>query len=350
MNRRAIAVLVVLVGFLAWPLRCYAPLVYRAGEGWVYETPGGGGGWQRGRAEDQYNVARQAYDSRRFKLATKAARRTVARWPRSDFAAQAQFLLGLCYEARKWDEKAFKEFQKAIERYPKSAKYDETLDRQFAIAKRFLNGQWFKLWGVIPFFPSMEKTADMLAKIVRNGPYSKVGPDAQMAIGTAREKQKDYALAVKAYERAADTYHDDPKLAAEAVYRAAKAHEKQAKTADYDQSAAGQAIATYTDFIALYPNDPRVGEAQKTILTLRTEQARGAYRIAQFYDKKRRWDGARVYYNEVVSKDPNSEYAALARKRLELLRRVKPATPPAASAPVPATPATPAAPEVPAKP
>ncbi len=327
MNRRAIVLLLVLVGAFAWPRECFAPLVYRAGEGWVYEAPGGGASWHRGRAEDQYNVARQAFDNRQFRLATKAARRTVARWPRSDYAALAQYLLGQCYEARHWDEKAFKEYQKAVEKFPKSQQYEAILERQFDIAKRFLGGQWFKLWGLIPFFPSMEKTADMLAKIVRNGPYSKVGPDAQMAIGTAREKQKDYFLAVKAYEKAADTYHDDPKIASEALYRAAKAYEKQAKTAEYDQGAAGQAIATYTDFIALYPSDPRVAEAQQTILTLRTEQARGAYRIAQFYDKKRRWDGARVYYNEVVSKDPNSEYAAAARKRLELLRRVKPAKP-----------------------
>jgi outer membrane protein assembly factor BamD (BamD/ComL family) len=330
MNRRVLLVALVLAGCVAWPMRCFAPLVYRAGEGWTYESPGGGASWHRGRAEDQYNVAKQAYDTRRFRLATKAARRTVSRWPRSDFAAQAQYLLGLCYEARKWDEKAFKEYQKAVEKYPKSTEYDSVLERQFAIAKRFLGGQWFKLWGVIPFFPSMEKTAEMLAKIVRNGPYSKVGPEAQMAIGTAREKQKDYYLAVKAYEKAADTYHDTPEIASEALYRAAKAYEKQAKTAEYDQGAAGQAIAAYTDFIALYPDDPRVDEAQKTILALRTEQARGAFSIAQFYDRKRRWDGARVYYNEVVSKDPDSEYAAAARKRLELLRRVRtpaPATP-----------------------
>lgn len=330
MNRRALLFLVMLVGLFAWPLRCYAPLVYRAGEGWTYESPGSGGGWQRGRAEDQYGVAKEAYAARRFRLATKAARRTVVRWPRSDFAPSAQYLIGLCYEARRWDEKAFKEYQKAIERYPKSQEYENIIEHQFAIAQRFLGGQWFKLWGVIPFFPSMDKTADMLAKIVRNGPYSDVGPAAQMAIGTAREKQKDYFLAVKAYEKAADTYHDQPEIASEALFRAAKAHEKQAKTAEYDQGAATQAIAAYTDFMALYPTDPRVEEAQGTIVTLKTEQARGAYRIAQFYDKKRRWDGARVYYNEVVSKDPNSEYAAAARKRLDLLRNVR--------SPVPQTP------------
>jgi hypothetical protein len=38
--------------------------------------------------------------------------------------------------------------------------------RQFIIANRFLAGQWFKLWGYIPFFPSMDKTSEMYAKII----------------------------------------------------------------------------------------------------------------------------------------------------------------------------------------
>lgn len=326
MNRSAALFLFLLLGLFAWPLRCPAPLVYTPGEGWVYETPGGSK-WQRGRAKDQFELAQEAFASQKFRLAIKAARRTVARWPLSEFAPQAQYLVGLAYEARKWDEKAFKEYQKAVEKYPKIVNYEEVLQHQFDIARRFLGGQWFKLWGVIPFFPSMEKTADMFAKIVRNGPYSKVGPDAQMAIGTTREKQKDYYLAVKAYEKAADTYHDDPKIAAEALFRAAEAYLKQAKTAEYDQGAAASAIATYTDFIALYPNDARVARAQETILNLRTEQAAGAFRVAQFYEKKRRWDGARVYYNEVVSKDPGSELAAAARKRLNALRKAPTTTP-----------------------
>lgn len=320
MNRRLTLLALIVLGLFLWPQPCPAPLVYTPGEGWTYETPGGPK-WQRGRAKDQYEVAKEAFDQRQYRLAIKAARRTVARWPMSDYAAEAQYLVGRAYEARRWDEKAFKEYQKAIEKYPKIPHFEEILQRQFDIAMRFLGGQWFKLWGVIPFFPSKEKTADMFAKIVRNGPYSKVGPQAQLALGATREKQKDYPLAVQAYEKAADTYHDQPKIAAEALYRAGQAYLKQAKTAEYDQGAAASAIATFTDFIALYPQDPRVPEAQKTIVELRSEQARGAFRIAQFYEKKRHWDGARVYYNEVVSKDPNSELAEKARRRLDVLRR-----------------------------
>jgi outer membrane protein assembly factor BamD len=332
MKRRVILLTLIVLGWLAVPSRCPAPLVYRPGEGWTYESVGGGK-WVRARAKDQYDVALEAFEKKQYGLAKKAARRTVKRWPLSDFAPQAQYLLGRVYEARKHDQRAFKEYQNLIEKYPKADQYEEVLRRQYEIANRFLAGQWFKLWGVIPFFPSMEKTADMLAKIVRNGPYTDIAPEAQLKIGTAREKQKEYALAVKAYEKAADVYHDNPKIAPEALYRAGLAYQKEAQTAEYDQSAAASAIATFNDFITLYPDEPRVAEAQKFISSLKTEQARGAFQVARFYEKKRKWDGAKVYYNEAVSRDPESTYAVEARQRLEAIARLT-----RTKAPTPASP------------
>src|SRR5713101_5534137 len=246
---------------LAFPFRSPAPLIYRPGEGWTYEPVGGEGKWQRPRAKDQLEVAQTAYDKKDYSLALKAARRVVKVWPLSDYAPQAQYLVGRCYEETGQDERAFREYQKVIEKYPKIAAYQEILGRQFQIANLYLGGKWFKLWGYIPFFPSMERTAEMYAKIVRNGPYSEVAPQAQLKIGAAREKQSNFPLAVKAYELAADRYHDRPNIAAEALYRAGLAYNKQAQTADYDQTTAGQAIATFTDFMTLYPADGRVPKA-----------------------------------------------------------------------------------------
>ncbi|MGH7970468.1 MAG: outer membrane protein assembly factor BamD, partial [Limisphaerales bacterium] len=189
----------------------------------------------------------------------------------------------------------------------------------------YLAGKWFKLWGVIPIFSSMDKTAGMYEKIVKNGPYSDVGPEAQLMIGTAREKQKNFPLAAKAFETAADRYHDRPTIAAEAIYREGLAYKKQAQTGEYDQSTASQAIATFTDFMTLYPTDKRVAEAQKIIGSLRQEQARGNFKIAKFYEKYRKWRGALVYYNEVVSltlTEPNSSYGTQARKRIEEISKM----------------------------
>jgi outer membrane assembly lipoprotein YfiO len=164
----------------------------------------------------------------------------------------------------------------------------------------------------------------MYDKIVKNGPFSDIAPQAQMSIGAAREKQKNFPLAAKAYETAADRYHDRPQVAADALFREGLAYEKQAQTAEYDQSTAGQAIATFTDFMTLYPLDKRVAQSQNIIDSLRKEQARGNLEIARFYEKRRKWKAAETYYNEVVNltlDDPKSAYATQARERIDALKK-----------------------------
>ncbi|MEW6303582.1 MAG: tetratricopeptide repeat protein [Verrucomicrobiota bacterium] len=310
----------VLACLLAWPHVCPAPLVYRVGEGWVYEAVGQEGKWIRTRAKDQLDVAQEAYEKKDYSLAIRAARRTVKQWPLSDYTPQAQYIVGLCYEAKGSDEKAFNEYQQLLEKFPKFDKYQEVLKRQFEIATRYLGGKWFRLWGTIPLYPSMDKTAEMYQKVIKNGPYSDIAAQAQLNIGTAREKNENFPEAVKAYEKAADRYHDREIVAADALFKAGLAYQKQAKTAEYDQNAASQAIAIMNDFIGLYPNESRVPEAKKIIEALRTEQARGSFNIARFYEKSNRPEGALVYYNEVILKDPNSSYAAEAKERIEIIK------------------------------
>jgi outer membrane protein assembly factor BamD (BamD/ComL family) len=319
MKRQSIRLLLILVILLGAPIHSPAPLIYTPGEGWSYEPVGGEGKWQRARAKEQLEVAQAAFDKKDYGLALKAARRVVRVWPLSDYAPQAQYLVGRCYEARGRDEQAFKEYQTLLEKQPKAANFEEVLQRQYEIANRFLGGKWFRLWGVIPY-PSMDRTAGLYEKIVKNGPYSDVAPQAQLNLGAAREKQKDYPLAAKAYETAADRYHDRPKVAADALFLQAMAYQKEALTAEYDQGTAGQAIATFTDFITLYPSDPRVPQAQKLISALRNEQARGNFETAKFYERYKKWNGALVYYNEVLLQDPNSLYANEARQRIDSLK------------------------------
>jgi len=321
------ALLVVVVILI--PSRSPAPLVYVPGEGWYYENYGDTGKWQRSRAKDQLDVAEQAFTNQDFTLTLHAAHRVLRIWPLSDYAPRAEYLVGRCLEVQHKDEAAFNAYQRIIDKYPKSGQYDEVLMRQFQIANRFLAGEWFRLWGLIPLYPSMDQTAKLYSEIVTNGPYSDVAPHAQLNIGTAREKQHDYALAVKAYETASDRYHDRPDIASDAMYRTGLAWEKQADTAEYDQGAASQAIASYTDFMTFYPDDKRVAAAQKSISKLKAEQVRGNFEIARFYEKGHKWAGAIVYYNAVLQLDPNSPLAPQARQRIDSLKPLLPPAPPA---------------------
>ena len=325
--------LAVVAILLAFPERSPAPLVYRPGEGWTYESVEGGGSWRRTRAKDQLAVADAAFGLQDYSLALKAAKHVVKEWPLSDYAAPAQFMVARCYEARKKDERAFKEYQKLLQKYPASTNIDTSLLREFEIANRFLAGQWFKLWGVIPFFPSMDKTAELYQQIVNNGPYSPVGPDSQMKIGAAREKQKNWEMAAKAYETAIFRYIDRPKVAANAFYQSGQAYEKQSLRAEYDQSAAGKAITAFSDFNTLYPTDDRVAIAKKAIVQLKAEQARGSYQTARYYEKHHKWQGALIYFNNVLQIHAESPYAAEARQRIEEIKQKIQATPPSPAKP-----------------
>ncbi len=321
MNRWYIRVFLVGLAVVLFPFRSPAPLVYRPGEGWSYESPSGKAvDWHKLRAKDQLEVAQAAFDKKDYKLAMKAALRVVTVWPLSDYAPQGQYLVGRCYEEHHQDEKAFKAYDQLLGKFPKMKSAQEIQGRQFEIANRFLAGEWIKLFGYVPFFPSMDKAAEMYGDIVRFGPYGPYGPASQMNIGAAREKQKDYQLAVQAYETAADRYSAQHEVAATALYKAALAWNKQARKADYDQSAAGQAIASFNDFKALYPGDPREAEANKIIASLKLEQARGDFSIAQFYEKSKHWDGALIYYNSLVLNAAGTPLAEQARQRIEAIQ------------------------------
>jgi outer membrane protein assembly factor BamD len=302
------------------PLRSPAPLMYVPGEGWYYEPYGENANWQRGRAKDQLQVAEDALTGKKYSIALRAAYRVLRVWPLSDYAPRAAYIVGRCQEVDGKDEAAFNSYQRIIEKYPKSPQYNEVLWRQFEIAGRFLNGEWFRLWNTIPLYTSMSETAKLYDKIVANGPYSDVAPHAQLKIGAAREKGKDYEEAVKAYNVAADRYNAQPEIAADAMYRAAVSWEKQADTAEYDQGAASQAIAAYTDFTVVFPDDKRVTAAQAAITKLKAEQVRGSFEIARFYEKNHKWAGAIIYYNDVLQLDANSPLAAQSRQRIEVLK------------------------------
>ena len=334
MNRRFrfLFLLFALVALL--PFRAPAPFYYTPGEGWYYEPYGEKADWMRPRASDQLAVAEQSFTNKNYNVTLHAAHRILRVWPQSDYAPRAEYLIGRCLEVKHRDEAAFNAYEGIIQKYPHSESYEDVLWRQNEIANRFLNGEWFRLYGTIPLYRSMDRTAGLFSTIVTNGPYSDVAPHAQLSIGAAREKQKDYPEAVAAYATAADRYYNQPAIASDALYREGLAYQKQAATAEYDQGTAAQAIAAYTDFITLYPDDKRVPAAQKAMAALKAQQVEGSFKIARFYEENKvlnaeqRRDGALVYYSLVVQLDPNSPYAAQARQRIQALHPTA-ATPPA---------------------
>ena len=332
MQRWTCPLLLAAVTFFLWPNRSPAPIIYRPGEGWSYERIGDGGSWRRTTAKDQVDVAKEAYAAKDWKTVFKAARRTVADWPLSDHAPEAQRLLAEASEKRGNDQQAFAEYQELLRYYPQNTDFEEVQRRQYDIATRFLKGGRFKLWGRIPLYRSMKKTTAMFQDIVNTGPFSAVAPKAQMNIGEAwvkkargfqisqNERHKNYRHAVEAFQKVSDKYYNQPEIASEGLFAAAAAYQKQSLDAEYDQGVTHRAIDSFSDYVALYPDGKRAVEARENIRIMKIEQAQGSLKIARYYEKKGKLPGAVRYYNEVVNLAPDTVHAEEALKKIDELK------------------------------
>ena len=309
---------VVLLSFMVFsflmPIQCPAPLIWRKGEGWSWEHAGI---TTAANPVDQLKLAQGLQAKKDYRSAIDAYRRVIRRWPQSSSTQDARFGLAECLSAIGYHYQAFKEYQQLIEKHPNTSHFDTVLQRQFEIGNLFLAGERQKAWGV-RWFPSTERTIEIFEKIVKNGPYSPVAPEAQFRIGLTYEKEKDYIAAVHAYEKILERYAKSP-LAERAQFQIGYAYKQESQRSEYDQNAANQAISAFDDFLLRYPSSDKVPIAQQYQTALKEEQAKGLFSIGKFYEQNKQYKSALIYYNDVIEKNPSSGWAVQAKGKVAKL-------------------------------
>jgi outer membrane protein assembly factor BamD len=312
-----------------FPTESPAPLVWRKGEGWVYER--GGKVYIANTPQEQLAIGKRYLEEGDYGTAMASFRRVVAKWPQSKFAEDGLFHWAECLAALNYCYAAFQKYQELLTKFPSTDKFDEVLQRQFEIGQKLMAGSRQRMWKV-RLFPARDKAVTVFEQIIRTGPYSEVAPQAQFFVGLTHERLKDHLSAVKAYENFLEKYRRHP-LAEDAQFRIGWNYFQQAQRAEYDQGAADKAIEAFTDFLVEYPRSEKAAEAEAHREALRGEQAEGLFRIAQFYEKSKQPQAAIIYYNEVIDKFPKSERAAQAQRRIEVLSHAVKPTQTAAATP-----------------
>jgi outer membrane protein assembly factor BamD len=315
LHKKLLATLLSVVVFaFLMPTESPAPLIWTKGEGWT---------WQHGNVTvgtnpaDQLKIGQQLEAKKQYRNAIGAYRRVIARWPLASSVPDARMGLAECYAAIGYHYKAFQTYQELIKKHPNTPHFDEVLQQQFEIGNLFLVGERQKTWG-IRWFPSTERTVEVYEQVVKNGPYSAVAPEAQFRIGLTYEKERDYLAAVHAFEKLMERYPKLP-LAEAAQFQIGLEYKKEAQRAEYDQNAANQAIAAFTDFMFRYPNSDKAPVAEQYRTALKVEQAKGMFRIGEFYEKNHYYKSAIIYYNDVIENNPDSGWATQAKQKVAKL-------------------------------
>ena len=269
--------------------------------------------------EEQYDWALQFFNQKDWDRAIEEFDKLTDVFPTSRLAAEGVYYSGQAWEQKNETARAADCYQKLVDRYPYSDRIKDAMRREFEIANDFASGDKVKVLGM-PVLPGQEKALELYSHIVKNSPYGNFGDQAQLKIGELYRSQGEYELSRKAFQTLVDEYPNS-ELVAQARYEIARSSMLAAKSQQFDEQHAEQAIEEFQDFKNQFGNKPQAVEADESIRQIRADKAAREFDIAAFYERQKKWKSAKVYYQQLIDNYPETPSAARARKQLEAVIR-----------------------------
>ncbi len=249
--------------------------------------------------------------------AIREFKKLLKHYPRSRQAPEAQFYIAACQEKQGRLVQAVKSYQLVIDKYPFSERSAEVVKRQYRLGVKLMEGRPKKGWKKV-FSADDYGVVDIFRQVIKNAPYGPLAAPAQYKIGLYLLEKELYQEARDAFEKVVNDYPASPWVKA-ARYQMAVTDAKRSTAAGYDQKITQAAVKEFHEFLASYPDAELSEKAKKEIHRLQDKEAENAFVIARFYEKQKRYDAARVYYQKVVEAYGRSSWAVKALKRIQAL-------------------------------
>lgn len=267
--------------------------------------------------KEQLKLIQEFYDGAKYPEAIEECKKLIKYYPKAYEASEAQFYLGLTLEATSKLFEAYKAYQKVIDKYPFSARIDEIIERQLKIGQAFMPGEKRKALGLE--LPVEGPSIEIFRKIVENSPYGKHAAFAQYLLGMTLKSLNRYQEARDEFEKVVTTYPED-EWSSPAKFQVADCANRIAPKAEYDQELTQEAKRKFEEFVKSHPDEALQEEAKSQIDSLKEKEAEGNLKIAEFYEKQKQYDSARIYYQEIVA---NCSYCASATQAREKLKELE---------------------------
>lgn len=265
--------------------------------------------------QEQLQVGLDLYEAKEYKQAIREFQKLLKAYPRARQAPDAQFTIGRCYEDMGALYRAFKEYQIVIDKYPFSELSAQIVQKQYDIGLRLLEGEG-KANGFLNAFSGSEyDVIDVFKAVIKNAPYGDLAAPSQYKIGLYLMEKRLYHEARDEFEKVINDYPDSEWTKA-AKYQIAMTDAQRSTGAGYDQKVTQAAIEEFNEFVEDYPDAELSLEAKQQIRDLREKEAENSYKVAQFYEKRKNYKAAKIYYQAVVDDFGNSSWSAKALNKI----------------------------------
>lgn len=248
-------------------------------------------------AELQVEYARSLMMDGNYDKAWGETQKFVEFYGDTDLSDQNQFLRGEIRQLQGKYIEAARQFQLVVTNYPATGLYDDVIAKQYEIGDQLfqrgetLAGKKWRLFRKRPY----KKATQVYSMVIENQPFTDAAAEAQYKVGLCHHVRKEHVEAAFEYRRVMEDYATS-EWVDDASYGLAKCYYESARPPEYDQEPSQLAIEAMDAFLRHYPNDERGGELTTLRAEMRESIANQRLSTAKFYEKRRDFDAARIYY------------------------------------------------------
>jgi len=271
----------------------------------VKETPG-----------EQLEYALGFYQAKEYKEAMREFRKLLKHYPRAREAPEAQYYIGRTLEDMGELFEAFKEYQLVIDKYPFSERSPQVVQNEYNIGLVLLEGQEGRGMLKDTFAWDKYDVIEVFRTVIKNAPYGDLAPIAQYKIGLYLMEKGLYPEARDELEKVINDYPESEWVKA-AKYQIAVTDAKRSTKAAYDQRVTKSAVEEFEEFVSIYPDAELSDDAKDQIQALRNKEAENSFLIAAYYEKRKNYKAAKIYYQSILQEYGNSIWSSKALERIQ---------------------------------
>ncbi len=271
---------------------------------------------------EQFDLAMRFFKRNEFQRAADEFVRLTTHYPDSDLAPEAQYYAGRSYEELGKYYFAFQNYQKTIDNYPYTRRMEEIIQHEYNIANIFQTMETAKLME-LELTLSLDRAVAIYKKIIENSPFGEYADRSLYKMGECCRRMMKYGEAIEAYERIVKDYPQSG-LVPEAKYQLAYTRYEASLDPEYDQESTEEALKEFKQISRTTPVPSIAKEADRVFNELRSRKARSELKVAEFYERQKKYRSALMYYGDIAAKFPGTGAAEYAEERInDLKQKVK---------------------------
>lgn len=245
----------------------------------------------------------------------------VKQYPFTVAASEAAYASALITRANSDVNDSFDAFQKFIDGYRSSARFNDALQQQYELAEEARGGRKQRALLVLPVKMGGEDLIKLYQQIIKNAPFGKLAPLSQFSIAEIYQDLGEKSKSVLAYQTVVDNY-PNTKQASEAQFRIGSISNVAASRSQ-DKSNLVATRDALTTYMTTNPKGDRAGEAEVILQQVNAAEATQSLAVGKFYQRIGKTKAAAIYFNEAL-KYGSPEASNEARERLAELAAIDP--------------------------